>query len=138
MMMMMAGGAVSVLVSRLAMYVHAVTAMAHWRGVWHLADRYIDAAAAGARATGAGVGLAVCYSTLVALGASHTAIFPPFIVINDMRPDVLVPCTRLRTKAGRPPTTAVALARRPPCVQTPLVPFLTWTPQDLSYRYHRL
>ena len=91
------GWAVFVLVTRTALYVHAVTAMAHWRGVWHLADRYIDAAVD--RATGALVGLAVCYSTLVVLGACHTAIFPPFIVINDTRPDVLVPSTRLRTKA---------------------------------------
>jgi len=85
-----------VLATRLVMYVHAVTAMAHWRGVWHLANRYVDAVAD--RTTGAAVGLVVCYSALVVLRASHTAIFPPFIVINDLRSDVLVPSTRLQTK----------------------------------------
>lgn len=92
------GRAVFVLLTRFAMYVHAVTAMAHWRGVWHLANRYIDAVVD--RTTGAVVGLVVCYSTLVVCRASHTAIFPPFIVICDMRSNVLVPWTRLQTKAG--------------------------------------
>jgi len=90
------GCVVFVLLSRLTLYVHAVTAMAHWRGVWHLANRYIDAVVD--RKTGAIVGLIVCYSSLILLRACHTAIFPPFIVINDMRSDVLVPCTRLQTK----------------------------------------
>jgi len=93
------GRVVFVLLSRLAMYLHAVTAMAHWRGVWHLANRYIDAVVD--RTTGALAGLFVCYSSLVALRACHTAIFPPFIVINDLRSDVLVPCTRLQTKASQ-------------------------------------
>jgi len=92
------GCVVFALVTRLTMYIHAVTAMAHWRGVWHLANRYIGAVAE--RTTGAIVGLIVCYSALIALRASHTAIFPPFIVIHDMRPDVLVPCTRLKTKVS--------------------------------------
>jgi len=90
------GYVVFVLLSRFALYVHAVTAMAHWRGVWHLANRYIDQLVD--RTTGAIVGLIVCYLALVALRACHTAIFPPFIVINDMRPDVLVASTRLQTK----------------------------------------
>ena len=91
------GGVVFVLLTRVTMYIHAVTAMAHWRGVWHLANRYIDAFVAN-RTAGAIAGLAVCYSSLVVLGASHTAIFPPFLVIHDMRSDVVVPCTRLQTK----------------------------------------
>ena len=90
------GHVVFVLLTRFAFYVHAVTAMAHWRGVWHLANRYIDAVVD--QTTGAIAGLIVCYSALVVLRASHTTIFPPFIVINDMRADVLVPSTRLQTK----------------------------------------
>jgi len=92
------GSVVSVLLTRFVMYVHAVTAMAHWRGVWHLANRYIDAVVD--RTTGAILGLVVCYSALLVCRASHTAIFPPFIVIHDMRHDVLVPSTRLQTKVG--------------------------------------
>jgi len=88
-----------VVLSRVALYLHAVTAMAHWRGVWHLANRYIDAVVD--RLTGAIVGLVVCYSALVVCRASHTVIFQPFIVINDMRADVLVPSTRLQTKVAK-------------------------------------
>jgi len=94
------GCVIFVFMTRFAMYVHAVTAMAHWRGVWHLANRYIDAVFD--RLTGAIVGLVVCFSSLVALRACHTAIFPPFIVINDLRHDVMVPSTRLQTKVPVP------------------------------------
>jgi len=90
------GHVVFVVLTRFPMYVHAVTAMAHWRGVWHLANRYIDSVVD--RTTGAVVGLVVCYSTLVVCRACNTAIFPPFIVIHDMRADVLVPSTLLQTK----------------------------------------
>jgi len=86
--------------SRLCMYVHGVTAIAYSRGVWTLADYYLDTYFRVERWIGGVVGFVVCYSTLVVLRATQSVIFTPFVVTHDTRLDLLVPSTRFRSKVN--------------------------------------
>ena len=87
-------GFVYILVSRVALYVYGVFAMAYWRGVWCLADYYLLQFGW----EGGAIGLVISHTLLLLLRSSRSAIFPPFSVILDTRDDVLIPATRFQTK----------------------------------------
>ena len=87
-------GFVYILVSRVALYVQGVLAMAYWRGVWGVADYYLLQFGW----KGGVIGLLISYTTLLLLRCSRTLIFPPFVVVLDTRKDVLQPSTLFQTE----------------------------------------
>ena len=80
--------------TRLFMYVYGALSMSYWRGVWSLADYYLEGFGWG----GSLVGLGLCYGALTALRVSRTLVFPPFSVCLDTREDLLTASTLLGTK----------------------------------------
>ena len=84
-----------IIMTRFYMYLFGVSAMAYWRGVWLLIDYYLRDVD---RLVGCLSGLVLGYGMLVAFRCSRSLIFPPFVVVLDTRPDLLVPSTRFQTK----------------------------------------
>lgn len=87
---------VYVIISRVYMYFSGVILMAYWRGVWTLADYYLQKYGWQSGL----VGLLTCYPLLVLSVTSRSVIFPPFIVNLDTGPNVLVPSTKFQTQVN--------------------------------------
>ena len=76
------------------LYFGSLFLQAAWRGVWGLADHYLD---------GLSIKLSLIiflcgYSFLSLLGVSRSLIFPPFIIHFDDNPGALIPTTRFHVK----------------------------------------
>ncbi|ESN98105.1 hypothetical protein HELRODRAFT_193091 [Helobdella robusta] len=82
------------LITRITLYVGGIFLMGYWRGVWGLADYYLE----GFGWKGGMIGLAFCYSILTVLKTSRTVIFPPFVVTMDSRDGALIPSTKFKIK----------------------------------------
>ena len=78
-----------ILGSRIFMIIHGALYMFIWRGLWGLADYYLGMDPRWGWAT-----IAVCYTLLVVLGVSRQFMWPPYMVPNDDRPDLLIAANR--------------------------------------------
>jgi Fuseless len=82
------------IVSRAYLYVFGLLKIAYFRGVWTLADYYLDSL----NWLNAFIELIVCYAFLLGLMASRNVIFPPFLALPDTRPNLLLTSTWLKTQ----------------------------------------
>jgi hypothetical protein len=85
---------VSIIVSRIYLYIFGLMKIAYFRGVWTLADYYLDSS----NWRNALIELVVCYALLICSMTSRNVIFPPFLALPDTRPNYLVPNTWLKTQ----------------------------------------
>ena len=81
--------------SRIFMIIHGTLYMFIWRGLWGVADYYI-----GPAPEWGWVGLVICYTLLFILGTSRQLMWPPYMVPNDDRPDLLIAANRFGIEVG--------------------------------------
>lgn len=80
--------------TRFYIFAYSILYMAYWKGVWTLADYFLEPYGwlAGV------IGFCVIYPVTVLLRVSRTAIFPPFVVVMDSREDALGAATRFKVQ----------------------------------------
>ena len=86
-----------VLISRVFMYLHALTYMFYWHGLWELVDHYFGVQWQYSLAV-----LVFAWFSLALLGGCRTAMWPPFFIFLDNHPKLLQTQTRFETKVINP------------------------------------
>ena len=79
--------------SRAFMIIHGILYMFIWRGLWGIGDYYI-----GKAPSWGWVNMVVTYVLLLASGTSRHLMWPPYIVPNDDRPDLLIAANRFQVE----------------------------------------
>ena len=81
------------IVSRVFLWIYCLQNMAYWHGIWELANWYL-----GTGLWSSLLGVIISYSILLGFRCSRMAVFPPFLVMLDSRPNLLDPNPRFVEK----------------------------------------